>query len=133
VTKIIMAEIHIRDVCDPSSSGDCAPLIRVPGSSDIEDLVAEHGVVFEDPGELVSLEPAEGSEGVGGWGAEGVRETPELELLVEVSEDLEGVALSCPLEPDLPWNDSVCRDVTGLDEDAVLLIRHAVMVREGAK
>jgi len=111
MTRVIMAEIHIRDACDPSNPGDCAPVICVPGAEEIEDLVADFGVVFEDPGEGedVLLETAHSSD-------------------EEVFEE----KITCSYEPDVRWDDSDCRRKTGLDEEAILLIRDAVVALQRA-
>jgi len=116
--RIIMAEVHLRDVCDPATPGDCAPLICIPGASEIEALVSDHGIEFaelseEIPGDILQDPP----EATGGWGSQETREVPEAP---------EPVGLVCSLEPDRPWDESFCREVTGLDEAAVLLIRDAV-------
>jgi len=98
MTRVIMAEIHIRDACDPSNPGDCAPLICVPGAEEIEDLVADFGVVFEDPGELVE----------------------------EVVEGEVADVLTCAIDG-TQWAGSECQRRTGLDEEAIMLIRDAVV------
>jgi len=117
MTRVIMAEIHIRDVCDPASPGDCAPVICVPGAEEIEDLVSDHGIVFED---LVS------DHGI-------VFEDPgEVEPIGEFSEESleipqDSVGITCPNDPGVRWDDSDCRQKTGLDEEAILLIRDAIV------
>jgi len=109
MTRVIMAEIHLRDACDPSSPGDCAPVICVPGAEEIEDLVADFGVVFEDPGEV---EP--------------------IEAFLEEIIPQDGVGITCANEPGVRWDDSDCRRKTGLDEEAILLIRDAVVALQRA-
>jgi len=112
--RVIMAEVHLRDVCDPSTPGDCAPLIRIPGASEIEALVSDHGIEFAELSEEIPGEIPEAPEGWGGGEAREVAEAPE------------PVGLVCSLEPDRPWDESVCREVTGFDEAQVLVIRDAV-------
>jgi len=113
MTRVIMAEIHIRDVCDPASPGDCAPLICVPGSEEIEELVAEFGVLFEDSGD-----------------AEPIEEFYEEEL--EIPQDSVPL-ITCPYEPGVRWDDSDCRRKTGLDEEAIVMIRDAVIALQRAE
>lgn len=58
-------------------------------------------------------------------------EVPEL-VVVEETDDVpvSHAILCCPLEPGLRWDDSVCRDLTGLDETAVDLIREAIAFQD---
>ena len=49
MSKVITAKVYIRDTCDPDVPGDCAPVFRVEGAAEIEGLVAEHGIAFEEP------------------------------------------------------------------------------------
>jgi len=106
MTRVIMAEIHIRDACDPSNPGDCAPLVCVPGAEEIEGLVKDFGVVFEEPGELV----------------EGVKELLEA---IESEVEVPG-GLTCDIDG-TQWAGSECQRLTGLDEEAIMLIRDAVV------
>jgi len=51
MARVIMAEVHIRDSCDPSNPGDCAPEIRLSGAAELENLASEFGIVFEEAAE----------------------------------------------------------------------------------
>jgi len=55
--------------------------------------------------------------------------TSEEQLVVEEvadTEETDVAGLCCVLEPGVPWDQSLCRDLTGLDEAAIELIREAI-------
>lgn len=52
------------------------------------------------------------------------------EALEAVSRETERPALVCPLEPDRPWDGSVCEELTGLDETGVELIIEVAKLRD---
>ena len=102
MAKVISAKIIFRDTCDPDVPGDCAPVVEVEGASELEGLVSEHGIAFEEP--------------FGGhqdtWEDELVEdeEVPEPELELE-SEEIPTGQGECSLEPDLDWDESVCGEI----------------------
>ena len=111
MAKIIMAKVILRDSCDPAVPGDCAPVIQVEEASELEGLVSEHGVIFEEPirvQEETFADPVDDEEpweDVAGddepWvNQDEVQESPEPEGDEE-----------CPLEPDRPWDKSVCGEL----------------------
>ena len=106
MARVIMAEVHIRDSCDPSNPGDCAPEIRLSGAAELESLASEFGIVFEE---------ARPEDTLAAWEVQGAGAVPEEEL-----PELEAVGLCCPLEPDRAWDDSACAMVTGLSEEEAL-------------
>ena len=96
---VITAKVYIRDICDPNVPGDCAPIIEVEGASDLEGLVSQHGIAFEEL-------PQEDEETWEDEPEEYIDPRPELAL-----EDDIGDEPSCPLEPELEWDESVCGEI----------------------
>ena len=127
MSRIIMAKVILRDICDPGLPGDCAPIIQIAQASELEGLVSEHGVIFEEPiqeQEETFADPEDydkPSEDLA-WGNEtweapdDIPEGPELtegEKWEAPNEVLDGLAEGdeCPLEPDRPWDESVCGEL----------------------
>ena len=104
MSRVIMAKIILRDACDPDLPGDCAPIIQVEEASELEGLVSDHGVIFEEP----IQEQEETFE-------DQVDDDETWEDLVGDEEALEDMAEDadpeCPLEPDQLWNESVCGEI----------------------
>ena len=99
MSKVITAKVYIRDSCDPNSPGDCAPVFRVEGAAELEGLVSEHGISFEEP--IHEQEETFADDLV-----------DDDELWEDIVEDVdvpeaEGDPV-CDVEPDLPWDESVC-------------------------
>jgi len=99
---VIMAKVYLKESCDPSIPFDCAPVIGMVGAADAEQRASVHGVEFQE----------ETEEEWGGLGAGSVSEEFE-----EVEPSEPEMGLCCLLEPDRAWDDSVCRDLTGLSEE----------------
>ena len=96
---IIAAKVYIRDTCDPNVPGDCAPIIEVEGASELEGLVSQHGIAFEEL-------PREEEEYWEDEQAEYVEPVPELVLEEGIVDEP-----TCPLEPELEWDESVCGEI----------------------
>ena len=121
MSRVIMAKIILRDVCDPDEPGSCSPVIQLEEASELENLVSEYGVIFEEPIQEqeafenqpenewedlpVDEEPWE-DRGGNGEPFQDPDEAPEPPEAPEPEGDGE-----CPLEPDRPWDESVCGDI----------------------
>ena len=46
--RVINAQVYIRDSCDPDVPGECASIFRVEGAAELEGLVSEFGISFEE-------------------------------------------------------------------------------------
>ena len=105
---IIAAKVYIRDTCDPNVPGDCAPIIEVEGASELEGLVSQHGIAFEEllqeDEETWEDDPEEYID-------------PVLELGLE--DDIVDEP-TCPLEPEFEWDESVCGEIERRILDKVL-------------
>jgi len=139
----IMAKVLLRDSCDPATPFDCAPVIRMVGATEAEQLAAVHGVVFEE--ETGNLEPLEEVEAPADWGSPGAGAVPEVEpslerpagreplfnpvdplglfrvegveLSEEEPQEVDTGGLQCPLSPPgVPWDGGPCEVVMGLSE-----------------
>ena len=97
---VITAKVYIRDTCNPDVPGDCAPVIEVEGASELEGLVSQHGIAFE--------EPLQEQEDV--FVDEVVEDEDEDEDELEADETPED-QLKCPLEPELEWDESICGEI----------------------
>ena len=98
--EVINARVILRLDCDPAEPGQCAPEVELVEGSEadrlmVADSIREHGV-------RVSLAPVEGN--------------PDEQLLEELDAQMEEAPVSqetedlvCPLEPDVPWEDSACQ------------------------
>ena len=107
MSRIIMAKVILRDTCDPGVPGDCAPVIQVEEASELEGLVSEHGVIFEEPiqeQEETFADPVDYDEP---W-EDLAGDNEPWEAPVEVPEGPEMEGDVCLLEPDKPWDQSVC-------------------------
>ena len=96
---IITAKVYIRDACDSDVPGDCAPIIEVEGASELEGLVSQHGIAFEEL-------PREDEETWEDDPEEFIDPVPELAL-----EDEKVDEPACPLEPELEWDESICGEI----------------------
>jgi len=115
MVRIIMAEVHLKDLCDPAVPGDCAPVVYVAeAAEEIEELTSYHGIGFDE------LLEEEG--------------TAELVALEEVEEpqEVEG-ALICCLEPDRAWDDSACALVLGSEVEVKLKLAELDLLIETKK
>lgn len=102
MTRVISATVYLRDSCDPDLPGDCAPRIELEGAFELEGLVSEYGISFEEASQehdytleedLVEVDEAT---------------EPEIELeLDEIPTD----QVDCPLEPGVDWDESVCGEL----------------------
>ena len=110
MSRIIMAKVILRDTCDPAVPGDCAPVIQVEEASELEGLVSEHGVIFEEPIQEQQETFADSVDYDEPWEAV-AGDDPPWEVPVEVPEGPELEGDECPLEPDRPWDDSVCGEL----------------------
>jgi len=114
MVRIIMAEVHLKDVCDPDIPGDCAPLVYVAeGADEIEEKAKYYGVGFDELPEERALEP-------------------EVVAVEEVEEPQEG-ALICCLEPDRDWDDSACALVLGSEVEVKLKLAELDLLIETKK
>jgi len=80
-------------------------------------------------GELRALEDQVEAQGIS-FIAEEVDGLVDVGETQAVSQETEDVGLVCPLEPDRSWDDSLCRELTGLDETAVELLREAMILQD---
>ena len=109
MSRIIMAKVILRDSCDPGLPGDCAPVIQVAEASELEGLVSEHGVIFEEPIQekeetfADSVDYDEPREDVAG-------DNEPWDAPVEVPEGPEMEGDSCPVD-EKPWDESVCGEL----------------------
>ena len=99
--RVIMAKIILRDACDPDLPGDCAPIIQVEEASEVEGLVSEHGVIFEEP-----IQEQEET-----FEDQVDDDEPWEDLVQDVEVPEPGADPECPLEPDRPWDDSICGEI----------------------
>ena len=97
--RVISATVYIQDTCDPDVPGNCAPVVEVEDAVELEGLVSEYGISFE---EALREQEDELVEDVTD------EEDPELEIgSDEIPED----QLECPLDPDVEWDESVCGQI----------------------
>ena len=104
MARIITAKVYFRDTCDPDVPGDCAPVVELEGAAELEGLVAEHGISFEEP--FQEQEPGDTFADELVQYEEVTESDPELEVH-EIPTDLP----ECPLEPGVEWDVSVCGDL----------------------
>jgi len=111
----VKARVFVPEQCDPDVPFSCAPTLEVEGAAELQVLTEQHGIGFEEPSDPDDpIEELEVEESMG---------TEELEV---VSQETRWPALVCPVDPDEKWDDSLCRGLTGLSEDAIWLIREAI-------
>ena len=102
MSRVISATVYIRDVCDPDVPGDCAPVVEIEGALEIEGLVSEFGISFE--------EASQDQEDTMEEDLVEVDEAPESELELELDE-IPTDQIDCPLEPGVDWDESVCGEI----------------------
>ena len=111
MSRVIWAQVILRDACDPDVPGDCAPVVKIEGATELEGLVSEFGIAFEEPIQE-QADPFEYQ----------VDDDNSLENLIEDDESWEDLPKDvavpepegdpeCPLEPDRPWDESVCGEL----------------------
>ena len=100
MSRVVMAKVIFRDACDPDIPGDCAPVVSIEGAAEVEELVSEFGIAFEE----ALQEQVEALEDE----LEEDEEVPEAELELD---QFPSDQPTCPLEPELDWDDSVCGEI----------------------
>ncbi len=48
MVRVITAKVYFRDACDSDVPGDCAPVVEIEGAAELEGLVSEYGIAFEE-------------------------------------------------------------------------------------
>ena len=102
MSRVISATVYIRDVCDPDVPGDCAPVIEIEGAVELEGLVSEYGISFE--------EASQDRDETLDEDLEEVDDTPESEIELDLDE-IPTDQVDCPLEPGVDWDKSVCGEL----------------------
>ena len=108
MSRVIWAKVILRDACDPGLPGDCAPVIQIEEASELEGLVSEHGVIFEEP--IQEQETFEDQV-----------DEDSLEYLPEDVEVPEPEGDSCSVDG-LPWEASVCGEIERRILDRLLVL-----------
>ena len=118
MVTIVWAKVIFKDTCDPGLPGDCAPLIQIEQAAAMEKQVSDHGIMFD---ELIQDQESFSDPTENEW--EDIAEDEELwagpvedvKSFEDVVEDVElpeqGEDPECPLEPDRPWEESVCGEL----------------------